>query len=60
VVADWFTFIRISGLQVAEYAQQTKSKVDVHEFPSGKRTTKALLPKDWFFFDKNNWNLEAS
>ncbi len=60
VVADWFTFIRVTGLQVAKYAQQTESKVDVHEYPSGKRTTKAFLPTYWIFYDKNNMIMEAS
>jgi hypothetical protein len=54
VVADWFTFIRVTGLQVAKYAQQTKSKKDLHKYPSGKRVTKAYLPTDWIFYDKNN------
>jgi hypothetical protein len=54
VIADWFTFIRVTGLQVAEYAQQTKSKIDVHKYPSGKWVTKAFLPTDWIFYDKNN------
>jgi hypothetical protein len=54
VIADWFTFIRVTGLQVAEYAQQTKSKLDMHKYPSGKRVTKSFLPTDWIFYDKNN------
>jgi hypothetical protein len=54
VVADWFTFIRVTGLQVAKYARQTKSKIDVHKYPSGKWVTKAFLPTDWIFYDKNN------
>ncbi len=54
VVADWFTFIRVTGLQVAEYAQQTESKIDVHKYLSEKWFTKAFLPTDWIFYDKNN------
>jgi hypothetical protein len=46
VVADWFTFIRVTGLQVAKYAQQTKSKIDVHKYPSGKQVMKVFLPTD--------------
>ncbi len=53
-VADWFNFIRVTGLRVVKYAQQTKSKIDVHKYPSGKRVTKAFLPKDWIYYDKNN------
>jgi hypothetical protein len=54
VVADSFTFIRVIGFQVTEYAQQTKSKIDMHKYPSGKWVTKASLPTDWMFYDKNN------
>ena len=35
VVADWFKFIRITGLRCAEYAQKTQSAIDEHEYPSG-------------------------
>ena len=54
VVADWFAFIRVIGLRVAKYAQQTESKIDMHKYPSGKWVTKASLPTDWIFYDKNN------
>ena len=40
VVADWFTFIRITGLRCAEYAQKTQSTINKHEYPSGKRVIK--------------------
>jgi hypothetical protein len=53
VVADWFTLIRITGLRCAEYAQKTQSKVDEHEYPSGRRVIKAFIPTDWKFFDKD-------
>ncbi len=53
VVTDWFTFIRVTGLRLAEYAQKTKSKVDVHNYPSGKQVIKAFLPTDWIFYDEN-------
>jgi hypothetical protein len=46
VVADWFTFIRITGLRCAEYAQKTQSAIDEHEYPSGKRVIKAFVPTD--------------
>jgi hypothetical protein len=26
----------------------------VHKYPSGKQVTKAFLPTDWIFYDKNN------
>ncbi len=53
VVADWFTFIRITGLRCAEYAQQTQSKPDEHEYPSGKRVIKAFIPKDRKFYNSS-------
>ena len=33
VVSDWFTFIRITGLRCAEYAQKMQSTFDEHENP---------------------------
>jgi hypothetical protein len=33
VVREWFNFIRVTGLRVVEYAQQTKSRIDVHKYP---------------------------
>jgi len=53
VVADWFIFIRITGLRCAEYAQKTQSTFDEHEYPSGKRVVKAFIPTDWKFYDSN-------
>ncbi len=46
VVADWFKFIRITGLRCAEYAQKIQSALDDHEYPSGKRVVKAFIPTD--------------
>ncbi len=31
VVANWFAFIRITGLRCVEYAQKTQIAVDEHE-----------------------------
>jgi hypothetical protein len=53
VVANWFIFIQITGLQCAEYAQKTQSAVHKHEYLSGKRVNKAFLPTDWKFYDKS-------
>jgi hypothetical protein len=53
VIADWFTLIRITGLRCAEYAQKTQSAVDKHEYPLGRRVTKAFVPTDWKFYDKD-------
>jgi hypothetical protein len=53
VVADWFKFIRITGLRCAEYAQKTQSMFNEHEYPSGKRIAKAFIPTDWTFYDSS-------
>ncbi len=49
VIVNWFTLIRITGLRCAEYAQKTQSAVKEHEYPSGRRVTKAFVPTDWKF-----------
>ena len=54
VVSDWFTFIRITGLRCAEYAQKTQSTFDEHEYPSGKPVVKAFIPTDWKFYDSSD------
>jgi hypothetical protein len=53
VVTNWFTFIRVTRLWLAEYVQKTESKVNVHNYPSGKKVIKAFLPTDWIFYDEN-------
>jgi hypothetical protein len=52
ILHDWFCLIRICGFRVAEYAQTTQIKIDMHQYSSGKEVTKAFLPGDWIF--KNN------
>jgi hypothetical protein len=52
VLHDWFCLIRIFGFRVAEYAQTTQTKIDVHQYSSGKEVIKAFFPGDWVF--KNN------
>ncbi len=47
VVADWFKFIRITGLRCAEYAQKTQSAFNEHKYPLGKHIVKAFIPTDW-------------
>ncbi len=59
VVANWFTLIRVTGLQCAEYAQKTQSAVDKHEYPSGRRITKAFVPTDWKFYDKDGVTIDV-
>jgi hypothetical protein len=50
---DWITLGRVVGFQVAEYAQTTQNKIDVHEYASGNKATKAVVPSDWKFYDDN-------
>jgi hypothetical protein len=59
VVANWFTLIRITGLQCAEYAQKTQSAVDEHEYPLGQCITKAFVPTDWKFYDKDGGTINV-
>ncbi len=59
VVANWSTLIRITGLQCAEYAQKTQSAVDEHEYPSGSCITKAFVPTDWKFYDKDGVTIDV-
>jgi hypothetical protein len=49
VLHDWFCLIRICGFSVAEYAQTSQTKIDVHQYSSGKEVIKAFLPGDWVF-----------
>ena len=54
IVADWMTFVRITGLCCTEYAQKTQSVVDEHICPLGKKFVEAFLPTDWIFYDHNS------
>ncbi len=38
---------------MAEYAQTTQNKIDVHEYASGNKATKAFVPSDWKFYNDN-------
>jgi hypothetical protein len=60
VIFDWFCIIQITGLRVAEYAQCYQTQVDVHEYLSGKRVTKAFIKADWKFYDKKGRIVDAS
>ncbi len=53
VIADWFTFVRITDLCCAEYAQKTQSTFDEHEYPSDKRVIKAFIPTDLKFYNSS-------
>jgi hypothetical protein len=44
-IFDLFCLIRVTGFQVAEFAQKTQTDVDEHEYPSGKQVIMAFLPK---------------
>jgi hypothetical protein len=60
VLFDWFCFIRITGLQVAKYAQSMQTSVDVHEYLSGKTVIKAFIANDWKFHDNKGKVVDAS
>jgi hypothetical protein len=53
VVVNWFTFIRITGLRCAGYAQKTQSTFDEHEYPLGKCVFKFFDPTDWKFYNSS-------
>jgi len=45
---------KVIGPRSSEYAQKTISKVDCHEYPSGKTVIKAWIRKDYTFYDNKN------
>jgi hypothetical protein len=47
VIFDLSCLIRVTGFQVAEYAQKSQTNVDEHEYSLGKQVIKAFLPTDW-------------
>ncbi len=53
VLFDIFSLIRVGGFRVAEYAQQTQTKVDEYECPSGSKVIKAFTSLDWRFYDSS-------
>ncbi len=38
---------------MAEYDQTTQNKIDVYEYASGNKATKAFVSSDWKFYDDN-------
>jgi hypothetical protein len=50
---DWITLETVAVFRVAEYSQATQNKIDVHEYASGNKATKAFIPSDWKFYDDN-------
>ena len=52
VVFNMASFGRITGPRAGEYAQKTQTRIEIHEYPSGKKVTKAFLAEDFEFFDK--------
>ncbi len=46
VLHDWFCLIRICSFRAAEYAQTTQTKINMHQYSSGKEVIKAFLPGD--------------
>ena len=51
VLFDFFNLIRVGGFRVAEYAQETQTKVDEFEYASGNKVVKAFTSIDWNFYD---------
>ena len=52
VVFNMTSFGSITGLRASKYAQKTQTRVKIHEYPSGKKVTKAFLAEDFDFFHK--------
>ncbi len=44
VIFEIFCLIRITGFWVAEYAQTTQAKVNLHEYPASNQVVKVFLP----------------
>jgi len=45
---------KVFGPRLSKYAQKTVSKVDYHDYPSGKAVIKAWIRKDYTFYDNKN------
>jgi len=45
---------KVLGPRSSKYVQKTMSKVDCHEYPSGKAVIKAWIRKDYTFYDNKN------
>lgn len=52
-ISDFSILGRYLGPRLAEYAQRSYKKAEVHKFPSGKKVMKALCAKDITFTDKH-------
>ena len=52
VVFNMTSFGRITGPRAGEYAKKNQPRVEIHEYPSGKKVTKDFLAEDLDFFDK--------
>jgi len=50
---DWTCLNKVIGCRLSEYGQKTQQRVEVHEYPSGKKVTKAFIKDDWTFYYKN-------
>ena len=57
---DFLCLTRICGFRVAEYTQKTQSRIDYHEYASGRQVVKAFLPSDWIFRNKRNEKINIS
>ena len=52
LLAKCATLAKIIGPRAGEFAQKTMSKVEVHEYPSGKKVVKAFIREDFIFTDR--------
>ena len=50
---------KIVGPRTGEYAQNTQHKVEVHEYPSGKKVVKAWTRQDFAFIDKSGKKIKT-
>ena len=53
LLARWATLAKILGPRPCEWCQKTQSKVEYHEYPSGKKVVKAFTRLDFEFFDRH-------
>lgn len=49
---------RITGHRLSEYAQNKQNKVELHEYPSGRKVIKAFTAEDFIFYDASKNRIE--
>ena len=53
VLSKIASLAKIIGPRACEFAQKTISKVEMHQYPSGRKVVKAFIREDFTFFDKS-------